>query len=337
MPQKILVTGASGFIASHTILELLNHGYDVRGTIRDISRAEKLSAVLAKYSDRANDVEFAEAELTDSDCWDEAVAGCDGIFHIASPVVIDQPKDPNELIAPAREGTLNVLKAAKNAGIKRVVITSSDSAVSQHEDADKRVQHAGDWSDINMPRISPYALSKTIAERAAWEYVDGYDDLELVTINPALVLGPALESDYGSSLEALVLLLKGSYPLVPKLDWAIVDVRDVASLHRIAWESPEAAGQRLICSNGNRWIVDISKQLIDEFPAYRRKLPNRELPNWLVRVLARFDRVIAFIVDDLDQVVKYDCTPARALGWEPRSADEAISSGARSLIELGVV
>ena len=339
MSKKILVTGASGFIGLHIVLDLLNHRYNVRGSIRNIDNAEAVRAVLSKYSERSDEVEFVEANLTDPDCWHAAVDGCDGVFHIASPVVIEQPKDADELIVPAREGILNVLKAAREAGIKRVVMTSSDAAVSRHPNAEAQVQNAENWSDINMPGITPYALSKTIAERAAWDYVTGIEDksLELVSINPVLVLGPALEKDYGASLEALVLLLKGKYPLVPKLSWPIVDVRDVASLHRIAFESSSAAGQRLLCSSGHRWFVDISKQLIAEFPAYKKKLPKRELPNFLVKVLALFDEVIAFIVCDLGKVIEYDCSPAKKLGWSPASADDAISSGARSLIKLGIV
>ncbi|MBD3646623.1 MAG: aldehyde reductase, partial [Pseudomonadales bacterium] len=186
------------------------------------------------------------------------------------------------------------------------------------------------------PSVTPYAMSKTIAERAAWDFVAGGGP-ELATINPALVLGPALEADYGSSLEALVKLMRGDYPVVPKLGFGIVDVRDVASLHRLALEKPEAASQRFLCSSDFRWLSDLSRHLRDEFPAYRKKLPTRELPNFLVRILARFDKVIASFVDDVGKTKKVDTTPARNLGWQPRSPEEAATAGARSLIDFHIV
>ncbi|HIG41554.1 MAG: NAD-dependent epimerase/dehydratase family protein [bacterium] len=337
MPDRILVTGASGFIAAHAILELLDHGYEVRGTLRDLSKAEHIRAVLGQYNHKASTIEFVSATLTDRNCWNAAVHGCDGIFHLASPVPIEQPRDPDELVIPARQGALNVLRAAQLAGIKRVVMTSSVYAVIYHANAESRKQTGNDWTDLSTPGLTPYAISKTVAEQAARDFAETADGIELVTVLPSLVLGPALEPDYGSSLEALLLLLNGSYPLLPKLGFAIVDVRDVASLLRIAYEAPEAAGQRLICSSDFRWFVDISKQLVNEFPDYKKQLPTRQIPNALVKVLARFDKVIAYILSDLDRVIEYDCTPAESLGWRPRSAEEAISAGARSLIELGLV
>lgn len=337
MADKILVSGASGFIAGHCILELLNHGYDVRGTVRNLERAEQLRTVLGKHTDKADRIEFVQADLTDRESWQAAVQGCNGVFHVASPVPIEQPENADEVVKPAREGTLNVLSAARNAGIRRVVLTSSVAAVSAGNTRSKHIYTDKDWTDLDSPHLSPYDISKTVAEKAAWDFVVDNDGPELAAINPAFVLGPALEADYGSSLEALVRLLRGDYPLVPRLGFGIVDVRDVAVLHRLVYESPEAAGNRYICSNGFRWLVDIARYLREEFPEYKKKLPHREAPNWLVRILARFDKAIAGLVDDLGRTKQFDNSPAKGLGWQPRSPEEAASAGAKSLIDYGVI
>jgi dihydroflavonol-4-reductase len=341
MNKKILVTGASGFIATHTIIELLNHGYQVRGTVRRMDNTSKdrtkaIRAMLTPHTPHIDQLEFVTATLDDADCWDAAVSGCDAIMHIASPVPIKQPKNPDEIVKPAREGTLHVLRAAQRAGVRRIILTSSEEAVSQRDDATTRPLTDQDWSDPNRHNISAYALSKTLSERAAWEFAKAHD-VDLTSINPVLVLGPALEKDYGTSLEMLVALLSGKYPLIPKLGFSIVDVRDVASLQRIALESPASIGQRLLCSSEFRWFIDISKELIEQFPAYKRKLPTHSLPNFVVKLLAPFDPIIAFIIDSLEKRVEFDCSPATALGWAPRSSREAISAGAISLIDLGLV
>ncbi len=333
---KVLVTGASGFIGSHIVLEMLNHGYEVRGTIRDLGRAEKIKNLISEHGGDTSRLEFAQASLTDADCWRPAAEGCDGIIHVASPVPIEQPKDADEIIVPARDGALNVLDAAQALGIRRVVLTSSVAAAQVIPAAGHRVS-ADDWTDVSSKDVNPYGLSKTYAERAAWDFAEQHPDIELVTIQPSLVLGPALEADYGSSLESLMVLLQGKYPRLPRVSFGLVDVRDVANLHRIAYESPEAAGQRLLCSSETFWFVEIARALAEMFPDYGNALPTKELPNWVVRIVALFDPVLAFIVPSLGQHVDYDCDPAKSLGWQPRKAREAIEAGGRSLIELGLV
>ncbi|MEJ6516322.1 MAG: aldehyde reductase [Pseudomonadales bacterium] len=334
---KVLVTGASGFIGSHTVLEFLNNGYEVRGSIRDLARADALKAMLAKHTEHIDKLEFVAASLTDPDTWPAAVAGCDGVIHVASPVPIQQPKNPDEVIKPAREGALNVLKAAQAAGIKRIVLTSSVAAVSSNQKRDSAPQTAEDWTDVNHPAADAYGQSKTLAEQAAWDFVKAHEEMELVTIQPAVVLGPALEADYGSSLETVYVLMQGKYPMLPHMGFSIVDVRDVAHLHRIGFEQADAAGQRLLCSNGFRWFKAVSACLIEEFPAYKDKLATRELPDFVIRILALFDPVMAFTAKSLGTQIEYDCSPAKALGWNPRSPEDAIKAGAKSLIDLGVV
>ena len=334
---KVLITGASGFIGAHTVLEFLNNGYEVRGSIRDLNRADSLKSMLAKHTEHIENLEFVAATLTEADGWHEAVAGCDGVIHVASPVPIEQPKDPNEIIVPARDGVLNVLRAAQAAGIKRVVQTSSVAAVSANAKGDSAIQTAADWTDVKHPTANAYSQSKTLAEQAAWDFVKQHEEMELVTIQPAMVLGPALEADYGSSLEAVYVLMTGKYPMLPHMGFGIVDVRDVAHLHRIGFEHPDAAGQRLLCSNGFRWFKAISACLANEFPAFEKKLPSRELPDFVIKIMALFDPVMAFTAKSLGSQVDYDCSPAKALGWQPRSPEEAIKAGGKSLIDLSVV
>jgi dihydroflavonol-4-reductase len=337
MTKRILVTGASGFIASHCILDLLDHGYQVRGTLRDPGRANRLRSVLAKHTEHSDQVDFVQAELTDPDVWDAAMDGCDGVFHVASPVSVLDPEDPDELIIPAREGTLNVLRAARAAAIGRVVVTSSIAAVSGHREGNSRIQTADDWTDVKLPEHSPYTLSKTHAERAAWDFVADGEGPELATVNPALVLGPALEADYGSSLEAVLIPMSGAYPLVPRLGFSIVDVRDVAMLHRMVYEHPLAPGHRFIASNGFLWLAEIVEVLRREFPEFKRRLPKGQLPDLLTRLVARFDKLLASRVDDLGRTTEFDISVPKSIGWEPRSPEEAIIAAAKSLIELGLI
>jgi nucleoside-diphosphate-sugar epimerase len=259
-------------------------------------------------------------------------------LHIASPVPVIQPKNANEVIIPAREGALNVLKAAKKHGVSRVVMTSSVAAVFGKGREGSRVYSESDWADTDDPDQSPYSLSKTFAEKAAWEFVKEKGAPELVVINPSFVFGPALESDYGSSLEILYKLLKGKYPLVPKLGFEIVDVRDVAVLHRLAYESPETVGRRFLCSSGFRWLKEMSTFLRENFPEYRKKIPVREMPNFLLKIISIFDRSVARFVSDLEIKKEVNVSPAhKVLGWQPRSPEESIEAGARSLIDLGIV
>ena len=338
MPKKLLVTGATGFIATHCILDLLNHGYQVRGTVRNLDSERQIRKVLEKHTPYIENLEIAQAELTDPHSWTVAMRGCHGVLHIASPVPVVQPKDADKVIRPALEGTMNVLKAAKDLNVPRVVMTSSVSAVWGNGLKDSRVYSESDWTDTNHPEQSPYSVSKTLAEKAAWKFVKEQRNPELVVINPSVVLGPALESDYGSSLTILYKLLKGKLPMLPKLGFEIVDVRDVAILHRLAHESPEASGRRFLCSSGFRWLNEIAIYLRENFPEYRKKIAVRNMPNFLVKIYSFFDGSVKRFLPDLEIKKEMNVNAARSvLGWNPRSPEKAIESGARSLIDLGIV
>ena len=333
MSSQVLVTGASGFIGAHCALDLLAHGYTVRGTVRSRARADHVRAMLQSHGADTQRLSFAEATLTDPSCWPEAVADCDAIFHVASPVPTVQPKDPGEVIGPARAGTMNVLKAAAEAGITRVVLTSSVASILGGV-SESRLYTAADWSDPSDPHLTPYSLSKTLAEKDAWQFCEEHG-IRLTTIHPSLVLGPALEADYGSSLEALVKLLQFEVPLLPRFGFEVVDVRDVASLHRLALEQETSVGQRLIASNGFLWFREIAAVLKQQYPA--RRIPQREMPNWLTKLASLLVPEIASFIADLDVVKNLDNRPARDMGWEPRSPEEAIRAGAESLVRFGVV
>ena len=334
----MLVTGASGFIGMHCIIDLLNHGYQVKGAIRDLNRAQQLLSILNHHTRHTDRLQFIQAELTDPHCWEKAMRGCSGVIHIASPVPVVQPKDPDAVIRPARQGTINVLTAARNQNITRVVLTSSVAAVWGGSKDGSRTYSEADWADTDAPNLSPYILSKAYAEQAAWEYVKTHGGPELTVINPSFVLGPALEKDYGASLELIYKFLKGQFPLVPKFGFEVVDVRDVAVLHRLAFESADGAGRRFLCSSGFRWLKEMAHYLRKNFPAYQHKLSVRHMPSFLLKILSFFDGSITQYLPDIGLKKEMDISPARdLLGWTPRSPEEAIGSGARSLIDLGIV
>lgn len=333
MPQKILVTGASGFIAGHCVLDLLKHGYEVRGTVRDLGKVSALKSMFAKYTDKVDALEFAQVDLLSPEGWTEAAHGCDGIFHLASPVPRKQPSDPLEVIAPAKEGALHALRAAKQVGINRVVLTSSVAAVMYGHKGKNLTFTEKDWTNLNAKGLTPYFQSKTMAEQAAWDFVAD-TDIKLSTILPGLVLGPALDRDYGTSLSAIAELAKGRYPLLPKVGFEVVDVRDVATLHRLAYENKEAEGRRFLCTTGFVWLKQVAEAVKMEVPD--AKVPSVEMPNLLFDALSLFMKDLEMIKGEAGKTKVADNSAAKSLGWEPRSPVEAIVSGARSLKQLGV-
>ncbi len=342
---RVLVTGASGFVAQHLILQLLAKGYSVRGTLRSMKRADEVRAVLAKHDPRAKDIELVEADLGSDAGWIEAVKGCEFVQHVASPFPAVHPKDEMELIRPARDGALRVLRAAKAAGVKRVVMTSSMAAIAYgHGDKRAEVSDETMWSDPNGPDNTPYTKSKTIAERAAWDYVAGKSHggegkgLELAVINPTGILGPALSKDVSTSLEIPIRLMNGKTPGLPRLGFSFVDVRDVAECHVKAMEIPAAAGERFIASEDFVWFSEAAAMVREAFPAYDGKIPKRNVPDWLLKVMAVFQPIYRQTVTELGRTRRANNAKAtRVLGVKFRTAKEALLSSAQSLIDLKVV
>jgi dihydroflavonol-4-reductase len=331
---KVLVTGATGFIAGHCIQELLTHGYAVRGTVRNVQTAN-VAHLRAIAQHTGGSLEFAEASLDADAGWAEAVTGCSYVWHLASPAPARPPKDENELIRPAVDGTLRVLRAAARAAVRRVVMTSStDAIVHGHEHTGQACTEA-DWSDAR--RSAAYPRSKLYAEKAAWDFV-ARQPVELVTINPGLVLGPLLHKEQKTSMEVIRLLLAQKLPAVPRISFAVADVRDIAAAHRLAMETPAAAGSRYICASPSMWMGDIAAILEAEFGPRGYRIPTRTLPYWLMWINARFDQVIRLALTYYGVPVLVSADKARReLGWKPRPASESIVAAGNSLIRYGVV
>lgn len=279
------------------------------------------------------------ADLSRDDGWAEAVAGCDYVLHIASPFPPEQPKDPDELIVPARDGALRVLKASLDAGVKRIVMTSSVAAVrhGRPASADEPYDEA-DWTDGADTNRTPYVRSKTIAERAVWDHVRaaGAED-RLATVNPGAIVGPVLSDDRSYSLQVIERLLTG-IPAMPRLGFTFVDVRDVADLHLRAMTDPAAGGERFLATDRFLWMKDVAAILRDRLGTDAAKVPTRVAPNLMVRAMALFDPGIRSVVGDLGKSSAYSSQKARSmLGWSPRPIEDSIEDSARSLIEHGVV
>ena len=335
---KVLVTGATGFIAGHVIHQLAEAGHEVTGTARSASKANALNKTLSAYAGKPIRIDIRAADLFSDAGWSAAVTGMDYVQHIASPLPANLPKDHDELITPARDGAIRVLTAAKKAGVKRVVMTSSMAAVA-YGWGDKRPKLLTEehWSNsANLADNTAYTRSKTIAERAAWDYVNGEGKgLELTTINPAAVLGPVMSGDFSASVEILTQLLSGKLPGTPRVGFGIVDVRDVAAAHVLAMTNPAAAGERFLVSDKFMWFSEVANTLRGKLPpAYDKKLPKGELPGWALKLMANINPAVKQVSPELNRERQVSNEKAkRILGWQPRTAEEAILSGAKSLIE----
>jgi len=334
-----LVTGVSGFIAKHCAVELLNAGYRVRGTIRSLGRSAQVKDTLARHADTSR-LEFAETDLESDAGWNEALAGCTSVLHVASPFPASQPKDEQVLIRPAVQGTLRVLRAAKAAGVERLVQTSSMAAVYYGHPHDRTAPFTeADWTVVDAPGVTPYAKSKTLAERAARDLVqkDG-SGLHYSSVNPGFVLGPALDADVGASAQIIQMFLKGKYPGAPRLSFPCVDVRDVARMHRLALEADVPSGGRYLCVAECLWMIDIARAIRSQLGEAARKVPSRVLPDWAVKLVGFFDPTARQIIPELGREVRIDNTLTRdALPMTFIPATDAAAAMARSLIALKVV
>jgi dihydroflavonol-4-reductase len=329
--ETVLVTGGSGYLGARCVVELLRRGYAVRTTVRDLAKEGEVRERVGTELDPGERLTVLAADLTSDDGWAEAVAGCEYVLHVASPFPAAQPKDPDELIVPAREGTLRVLRAALDAGVRRVVVTSSVAAVRGSTSSASAPLTEADWTDPDHPKLSPYARSKTVAERAAWDLVRerGVEE-RLAVVNPGAILGPVLGGERSTSLAMVERLLKGM-PGTPRIGFSVVDVRDVADLHILAMTSPEAGGERYIAIDRFMWMGDVAAILRERLGPEAAKVPKRSIPDFLVRGMALFDPAARSVVGQLGQKVEVSSAKARALGWQPRPVEETIVDCARSL------
>jgi dihydroflavonol-4-reductase len=330
----VLVTGASGYIAGFAIKQLLSAGWSVRGTVRNLDKADALRAGL-----QAPDLELVAADLGSDAGWADAMKGADYVLHIASPIPDREPKNDDELVIPAREGALRVLRAARDAWVKRVVMTSSTAAICYGMDGNSRTFTEADWTDPAHPDTYAYVRSKVIAERAARDFMaDEGGALEFCTINPGAVLGPLLGKDFSASLEVIRKLLGGELPGCPRLGFPLVDVRDIADIHIRAMTAPGMNGERFLAAGKFLWMREIAEILKIRLGAQAKRVPTRGLPDFLVKLSALMDPTVRMVLPELGKQRNCDISHAKAvLGWEPRPVEETIVDCAQSLLAARLV
>lgn len=339
----ILVTGATGFIALHIIQLLQREGYRVRGTVRSLKNEAKLKPLKSLCPDAKFPIELVEADLTKDNGWDEAAKGCRYCIHVASPFPNAPPKKDEDIMIPAIEGTKRVLKACANAGtIKRIVLTSSISAVhGESSNEEGRVYDENDWSDVSSPDIDAYAKSKTLAERAAWDFVRSLppeQKIELVTINPSLVMGPSISGVVCTSLELLKRLMEGSMPLIPQMYIAICDVRDVALAHLRAMTEPEAANCRHIITSAHLWLQDMAHILRNEFAPQGYFIPTWPAPYFCLYLYSFIDSSTKLILPRIRQTYTFSNKRMKeVLKVDPHNAQDTLIDTVHGFIECGVV
>lgn len=338
----MLVTGGSGFVSIHCIAQALEQGYRVRTTVRSKDKETKVINALAKLPVDATKVEFRIADLLKDEGWPEALANVALVLHVASPFPATQPADENELIRPAVEGTLRVLRAAKAAGtVKRVVVTSSVAAVAYGTPFAGRPYTESDWSDVEGKgsSITAYAKSKTLAEEAAWKFIkEEGGSMELATVNPAGIFGPPLIIPTESTTCGIIKqMLTGAFPMIPNISFGLVDVRDTAALLLLAATKPEAKGNRYLCVAGKSVsLPEMAGILKQGLGSKASKVSTRAMPNFLVKFLSLFVAQLKTASGEIGVAREFDSSNARALGWSPRSNEEAIVSCGQALLDAGL-
>ncbi len=332
--ETVLVTGGSGFIGGWCVIGLLEKGYTVRTTVRDLAKEGAVRTNLAKATSKLDNLTFYAANLTDDAGWDDAVQGCDYVLHVASPIAVAEPKDPDVLITPAREGALRAINASIKAGVKRVVMTSSVAAASPHDNRRESRTDEAVWTDPTIKGVSAYSQSKTLAERAAWARIETSNaPTSLATVNPALVIGPVLDGDFSGSAQVVERLLSGRVPGLPRLGFNIVDVRDVADLHIRAMTAPEARSERFIAAGQWAWMEDIARILRDKLGADAAKVPANKVPDLVLQIVGLFDRDLGSVTPNLGRKGDFSSEKAqRVLGWTPRPLEETILDCAKSYL-----
>lgn len=339
MADLVLLTGISGFLGGHVALELLKQGYAVRGSVRDLGKADKVKKTLAAAGADLANLEFVALDLTSDAGWTEAIAGARYLQHTASPFVTRMPVDRMELIRPAVDGTRRALTAALAAGVEHIVVTSSTAAIMYgHDKARTAPYTSADWTRLDGRDVNAYIESKTRAEREAWMLVDAagrHDDL--TTINPGAIFGPLLDEDPGTSVALLKRMFDGSLPAAARISFVVIDVRDVAAAHVAAMTAPEARGQRYLMGSGTLSLMQMADILRRAIPERAGKMPRFEVPDWVTRLVGVVDKDVRGNLGELGVVKTADSAPVQQLLGRPLiSADEALIAAARSLIAHGV-
>ena len=333
--EKVLVTGATGYIGLHCIHQLLNQGYAVNGSIRSPERKEEIFEALQKHNTPIENLNLYTFNLTEDDGWDEGMEGCDYLLHVASPIALEN-HDEDFFVKPAVAGVKRAFKFAKKHNVKKVVLTSSVAAIFDTLE-EKTYYDETDWSDPDNPSISHYSKSKTLAERAAWDFVKNEDNpFELAVINPALVIGPSLSGDLGESNKAIAMVATGKMPVAVPLQFGYVDVRDVATAHVLAMQNSNSNGERFALAEKDLWYKDVAKVLRDNgFD----KAPTFNVPVWLAKILANFSKELKITLPYLGRVrsVKNTSKAKDILGWNPRPAEQSIIDIAEQIKEMGLI
>ena len=335
--ETVLVTGGTGFIGLHCLQQLLDKGYKVRTTIRSESRKQEVMEAMKKHSSNCENLEFFIADLLNDDGWKEAVEGSKYVLHVASPFFLGEPENEDVFIKPAVEGTLRVLKACADSEVQKVVLTSSFAAVGYGHPREKEVYTEEDWSSVDG-EISPYAKSKTLAEKAAWDFVENLEEskkFELTVINPVAVTGPMLTSDIGSSNDFLLKLISGSMPACPKIHMGYIDVRDVAKAHIFSMTEEKTNGERIIVSENEMFFAEVGKTLNE---AGFKKSPTKEMPNFLVKIMSLFVGELKTLLSALNRKGDIDKTKAKSFfNWDYISTEQSVTETAQQLQDMGLI
>jgi nucleoside-diphosphate-sugar epimerase len=339
--STVLVTGGSGFIGGHAIAQLLAKGHVVHASVRDMRREPAVRSMLSTAGiDTDQRLKFYTADLTDDAGWNDAVRGCDFVLHVASPFPAGIPRNADELIVPARDGALRVLRAARDAGACRVVLTSSFAAVGYGHPEQQQAFDEATWTDLSGHDVSAYVKSKTLAEHVAWDFIKREGGgLELSVVNPVGVFGPVMGADYATSILLVKKLMDGALPGAPNLRFGVVDVRDVVDLHVRAMTDAAANGERFLAVAGDfMQVQEMARVLKQQMGDAARRVPTRQVPNWMVKLAALVDPTVRQIVPELGKYKNATSEKARRLlGWSPRSNQEALVATAESLLRLGLL
>ena len=333
MNKKVLLTGISGYIGNHCAVELLKNGYSVRGSVRSLLKSQKVIDAIKKEVDPKDNLEFCELDLLSDDGWDDAMKGCEFVMHVASPFINIEPKDENEYIRPAVDGTMRALRAAKSAGIKRVVLTSS--MVSMLENADKSIKvDSESWTNVKAKNVSAYAKSKTLAEQAAWDFINAQKDttkMELAVVNPGPVFGPSLSGDLtGASMSMFTKMIQGKMPMIPQASINMSDVRDIAKIHVLALENEKANGKRFIVTTEGPVPFQEVAQILKS-KGYS-KVSTKLAPNFLLKIMGYIDREAKSMRPFIGKTYSADVSSTMAIfDWKPIALEKTVLDTATSI------